>query len=260
VKGQISAVTNCEAEPTTANKLSKAASKLGAKIDKSCGGTDKVCNGDASEDVPPVLGWGGACPNFENGACGMTISDCGDVADCLECIHTAATSQANDLYFGDMLIPTLDTELRLCQEAIGKEAQKFQEQKAKIIQKCWDKRLTAKHTDTCPNPLAAEGTISRKAADQIAQAESKKVSKICKACGGADALCNGVDDLDPQSEIGFQDNCTNVTVPGGPSCAGAVSTLEDLVECVDCVTEFKVDCMDRAAVPQFEDYPAECNP
>jgi hypothetical protein len=32
------------------------------------------------------------------------------------------------------------------------------------------------------------------------------------------------------------------------------------VECVDCITEFKVDCGDRLAVPWAVGYPGECNP
>jgi YVTN family beta-propeller protein len=260
IKGQISAGTDCDLEPTTAQKMSKAASKMTAKIDKACGGDDKVCNGDPSEDIPAVLGWGGFCPNLESGGCDNAIDTCGDVAACLTCIHSAATSQANDLYFGSMFIPTVDVTLRKCQETIGKEAQKFQEKKAKYIQKCWDKRLLGKHGDTCPDAGAPVGTEARKAADRIAKAESKKVAKMCKACGGADKLCNGAGDFDPQTQIGFQATCDDVTIPGGASCSGSVTTLQDLVDCVDCVTEFKVDCMDRATVPEFETYPAECNP
>ena len=260
IKGQLADTTDCETEPTTLSKLDKAASKLAAQIDKKCGGDDKVCNGDETEDIPAVLGWGGVCPNLEGGACDMTIATCGDVADCLTCIHSAATSQANDLYAGSLFIPTVDTGLRKCQEAVGKEGQKFQEQKAKLIQKCWDSRLKGKHGDTCPDALAADGSVAEKAAERIAKAESKMSAKLCKACGGSDKLCNGTGDYDPQSQIGFQASCDAVTVPGGASCAGPVTTLQDLVDCVGCVTEFKVDCMDRATVPEFETYPAECNP
>jgi hypothetical protein len=58
-------------------------------------------------------------------------------------------------------------------------------------------------------------------------------------------------------DIGFPPNCLDATVP---TCAGVVDTLQKLVDCVDCVTEFNVDCADRAAVPAFAAYPAECNP
>jgi len=46
----------------------------------------------------------------------------------------------------------------------------------------------------------------------------------------------------------------------GPFCDGPLITLADLVECVDCVSEFRVDCVDRLRVPEFGTYPCECNP
>ncbi len=50
-----------------------------------------------------------------------------------------------------------------------------------------------------------------------------------------------------------------MTVPGGPSCANpAVDTLDELVDCVNCVTEFKVDCLDALAAPLVKAYPPEC--
>ena len=108
------------------------------------------------------------------------------------------------------------------------------------------------------------------------KAESKKIEEICKACGGADKQCDqdvtgpngttvvgsgGSDDLTPAA-IGFPASCYAVTVPGGgPSCIGdrSVDTLAELVECVDCVSEFKVDCIDAARVPSLAPYPPECN-
>jgi hypothetical protein len=73
---------------------------------------------------------------------------------------------------------------------------------------------------------------------------------------------NGGDDFAPAS-IGFPATCDDVKVPhGGPFCAIAVNTLADLVYCVDCVTEFKVDCIDAARMPEARGrvYPCECNP
>jgi hypothetical protein len=63
--------------------------------------------------------------------------------------------------------------------------------------------------------------------------------------------------------IGFPASCAAVTVPPVPSrpatpCGGTVTTLADLITCVDCVSEFKVDCIDSAARPQFAVYPCEC--
>ncbi len=135
--------------------------------------------------------------------------------------------------------------------------------------------MNGKHADTCPNALALAGTPAQKAAAAIAKAESKKITAICKACGGADQACDDTitapdgltiagsgtgDDLTP-GQIGFVATCSDVKVPGGgPYCNQQVTTLADLVECVDCVSEFKVDCVDRARVPEFGVYPCECNP
>lgn len=115
----------------------------------------------------------------------------------------------------------------------------------------------------CP---AADG----KAELAIATAEAKKIDSICKACGGGgdknpqDGLCDTpASALDPQAGIGFVPMCPAVQVPGGRDCGaiGAVDTLDKLIACIDCVTEFKVDCADRSAVPAFvPEYPAECNP
>jgi hypothetical protein len=107
-------------------------------------------------------------------------------------------------------------------------------------------------TGTCP---AADG----KAAGAIAKAESKKIAAICNACGGADKLCGGGDDFTP-AQIGFATNCPDVTPPGAPSCAHTITTLQDVVDCVDCVTEFEVDCAISVAVPALTAYPTECNP
>jgi len=47
---------------------------------------------------------------------------------------------------------------------------------------------------------------------------------------------------------------------GGPVCnAAPVGDLQDIVQCVGCVTEFKVDCFDRATVPELVPLPPECN-
>jgi len=146
-----------------------------------------------------------------------------------------------------------------CQRTIAKEAQKFLAKKSKELQKCWDKRLKGDHADTCPDAAAPLGTPARTAADKIARVEAKMQAKLCNACGGADKLCDGVDDFLPGT-IGFPTTCDVVMIPGGASCAGAVNTLQDLVGCVACVTEFKVDCMDAAQVPEFVPYPPECNP
>jgi hypothetical protein len=187
------------------------------------------------------------------------VGDCGGIASCLQCIGGAAIDQAMSVYFDDFAASAPGTDVNRCQQTIGREAQKFLAAKAKEIVKCWDARIKGKHGGSCPNAAAAAGTPSRKAADKIAKAEAKARAKICKSCGGADGLCDGSGDLTPAA-IGASPTCPAVTVPGGASCAGAIGTLADLVDCTFCVTEFKVDCVDRAQVPGLVSYPAECNP
>ncbi len=93
----------------------------------------------------------------------------------------------------------------------------------------------------------------------IARAETKLVEAMCKTCGGADGLCGGGDDLVP-SELGFPATCPDVGVPGGAACGRPVTTLDDLVACVACLTAFKSECTDRIAIPNLRGYAPECNP
>jgi hypothetical protein len=253
--GKLVATTDCHTEAKTAASIQKAVDKLASTVAKDCGGKDKTC-GTADDDALPTIGWGavGACPNFEGGSCTGPITDCNGIADCIACVDEAAVDQAITLYYGDLADEEFATGsvVNKCQRAIGKETTKFLQAKSKALQKCWDERMKGKHENDCPDP--GDG----KAVDAIAKAEGKKVSAICKACGGPDKVCGGGDDLSP-SDIGFPSDCPSVTIPdSASSCGGAILDLQDVVDCVDCVTEFKVDCMDRLAVPQFVPYPPEC--
>jgi hypothetical protein len=233
------------------DKIAKADSKLRAGIAKKCGGSNKSClDGDA---VPLAsIGWPAACPNFEGGTCTNAISNCDDISDCLLCIGEAAVDQAISLYYDDLETGEFGTnsDLNKCQVAIGKNTAKFLQSKNKALQKCEDGILKGTVVGPCPDSLKAEPAITK--------AESKKIAKICKACGGPDKTCDGVDDFTP-AQIGFPANCPSVTIPGGAACGGAVTTLQDLVDCVDCVSEFKADCLDPLPVPSVVAYPAECN-
>jgi hypothetical protein len=266
-------------DATATAKIASAVAKLSSGIDKACGGDDKVCGGVLTNEEPPAgLGWPAACPNFESNVdpdCSAAISDCGDIAACIGCVGEAAVDQAMALYYGSLTLSAPGSALNACQQAIGKSTAKFLLAKEKAILKCWDARLKGKHTGVCPDALATVGSSPQKAAVAIGKAELKKVKAICKACGGADRLCDASvttpsgaviagsgnsDDLTPAA-IGFLASCNAVKVPGGgPHCADSIATLADIVQCVDCVTEFKVDCLDRARVPEFGVYPCECNP
>ena len=100
----------------------------------------------------------------------------------------------------------------------------------------------------CPNaPNAAA----------IAYALHKAMVRVCTACGGRDLTCGGADDLTP-AEIGSPASCPNVTIPGGASCGAPIDDLQDIVQCLACVTEYTSVCIDRAGVRALKSYPPEC--
>jgi hypothetical protein len=254
--GALTPDTDCHADSSTAKSIQRALMKLTTDIAKDCGGRDKTC-GTSDDDALSGIGWGATtvCPNFENGSCTNAIANCQDIVSCLNCVGEAAVDQAITLYYGDLATDAFGTNspVNKCQRSIGKETTKFLRSKSKALAQCWDARLKGKHSNPCPDPGDGQ------AATSIRKAEQKKVENICKACGGADKICGTSDDLTP-ADIGFVSTCPDVTVPGAPSsCARPVEDLADIVACVDCVTEFKVDCVDRLAVPGLASYPPECN-
>jgi hypothetical protein len=232
LKGALPSTLDC-----TTLTSSKDETKLRAAIAKSCGGDDRSCATPTGDDAPSSIGWPGACPDFEGKGCTNAIATCDDVATCLLCVNDAAIDQAVDLYYGSQNPSTPGTDLNRCQVTIGKASAAFFAAKTRALAKCWDARLAGKHMQTCPSP--GDG----KAASAIAKAEAKKVAAIAKACGG----------LTP-SAIGFPTDCPSVA-----SCAAPVTDVPSLTACVDCVTEFKVDCAVPLAVPALAPYPANCS-
>jgi len=232
-------------------KIAKAETKLRTTIDGKCGGLDHSCGTGGDDESLASIGWNiGTCPNFENGACNNAIANCDDVSQCLVCIGEKAVDQAIQLYYGSLDQGASASDVIGCQRSIGKNTGKFFAAKSKALQKCEDGVIKGTVAGPCPDAV--------KAAPAIAKAESKKRAGICKACGGADRSCGGGDDLTP-TQIGFTSSCPSVTIPGGASCAHAITTVQDIVDCVDCVTEFKADCIDALTVPELKSYPSQCN-
>jgi hypothetical protein len=62
------------------------------------------------------------------------------------------------------------------------------------------------------------------------------------------------------ASVGFLASCPALTPPGGAACAAAIASLDDVADCVACVSDFLVDCADRLTVPAFAAYPGDCNP
>ncbi len=259
--------------------IASAADKLARGIAKVCGGDDKRCGGDlTNEATPAALGWPAVCPSIVGADaldCTASIGDCGDIAACIACVGDAAVEQARTLAYGTLTDTDPSQALNRCQRTIGAATARFAIAKEQQLRKCWDARAAGKHTDVCPNPAAAIRSPARKAAINIAKADRKRVTAICKACGGADRRCDdtvigldetpiagsgGSDDFAPAA-IGFAAACPGLQVPdGGPFCDRPVETLADLIECTACIAEHEVLCVDRLRVPQFVAYPCECAP
>jgi hypothetical protein len=253
-EGIVKGTPNTCPDTTATAKIAKAETKMRVGIGKQCGGATKSCT-DGDAVALAGIGWTmGTCPNFENGACTNPITNCNGIADCLACVGEAAVDQAIGLYYDNLVAGEFGTgsAVNKCQIAIGKNATKFIAAKNKALQKCEDQVLKTTITGPCPDAVKAQPAIDK--------AQTKMQAGICKACGGADKLCNGTNDLDPIAQIGFPASCPNVTVPGGLPCTGTITTLQDLVNCLTCVSEYKDDCLDPIAVPSVKPvYPTECN-
>ncbi len=235
-------------DATASAKIGKAASKVQSAIAKRCGGADGECATTGDNDSLASIGWNlGTCPGIDGGSCNNPLATCSDVATCVLCIDGVASDAAIDLSY-DALANTTDQSVRACQRALGREVAKFFRAARKALAKCEDGRFTGATTAPCPDG---------KTAAAIAKAEAKKVAKICAACGGPSASCGGGDDLSPGT-IGFAATCPEVAPPGAPACGAAITTLQDIVTCVDCVAEFATDCGDAAAVPGLQSYPTTC--
>ncbi len=228
--------------------IAKASTKLRAAIDKKCGGADKDCTTAGDNDALASINWGSTCPNFEGGTCDNAITTCDGISNCLLCVDEAAVDQGIGLYY-DALTSSSDPTVKKCQREIGKSAVKFLRLKSKVLQKCNDKIITGQLAGPCPDP---------KSAAMLANAAAKMNTKLCSTCGGGDRVCGGPDDLLPAT-IGFPATCPSVTPPGGTSCGGSVGTLQQLVSCVGCVSNFKAECVDRIAAPSVDAYPSECS-
>jgi hypothetical protein len=266
-KGDPTSPVLCPLTPQD-DKINAAAQKLQDKIAGACGGKNKTCNvadtGPDADEPLADIGWDiGACPDLRSHGCTNAIADCNDIGACVTCIGHEAVNQSNELAY-DLLNPAefaTGSAVNKCQAAIGKETTKFLQTKSKLLRTCWGNVLAAKPGFT--SPPGCPDTDAKTAA-KIAQAEQKKIAGICKACGaGGDADANGLCDLPggafTPAAIGFEPDCPDMTVPGAAtSCSATIANLGALIACVDCVTEFVVDCSADLAVPIELPYPAEC--
>jgi hypothetical protein len=263
-KGKIT--TTCQADQKTQNAITKAQTKAVSGIAKACGGKDKTCD-TIGDDSLASIGWDSTtCPDFEARGCTNAINNCSDIGTCLTCIGEKAVDRAIDLYYQALTPPNpnpqdpkLEKARNKCQLAIGKSAAAFFLAKSKAIQKCWDTVNKGKATGPCP-PFGAD----QKTDDAIQKAKDKYDAATCKACGTGKP-CDITQSPFTKADIGFAPLCPPVVIPGigGHTCdfARTLVSLEDVRDCVECVTEFKVDCATVAAArgfPQVPSYPAGC--
>lgn len=223
------------------------------------GGTCTIPGNECTSDAQCPGSTCGAvdeCPAIENrnlpaGECTLALTGATDIVDCLQCIGDGVTTQLNTISFAHLAPNGGEKAVLKCQRTIGKAASKFFQKKIKILQKCEDAVLQGKITGPCPDTAAATA---------IADAEAKLLDKIARACGGDDKTLGTADDLS-LGEVGGPVFCPAYDIPGaGPGCAATIADMQDLAECVRCLTEFKVDCAHRAANPGGGAVPAECNP
>ena len=224
----------CNTVKTDAS-LVKSRAKLASAINKACGGKDKNCSTDDANGSQPGLGeygWNiGSCPGFE-GDCTDPINDCGGIVGCIKCIGDKSVNQAMDLYYPPNRAASAGNKpLNKCQAALGKAALTFFNAKSKALAKCWGTKV--KKTANCP----ADAQV------KIDAARTKLGTAIAKACPGLD-----------NAAIGLPATCLAVG-----TCGSVVATLTDVEACTACVTDFKVDCPDRAASASVgAAYPADC--
>ncbi len=234
----------------TSQKLLVHRAKLQNLIALRCGGIDQTCSVQSDNDPLPTIGWDiGSCPNFEHKNCTNVINHCAHISTCLLCINDVAVDQAVDLYYG-ALNPLANNTVRKCQRSIGREMARYYQAKAKALGKCWDLVQKGVSPGPCPDERTTLG---------IDKVLAKGVNKICSLCGGPDRLCGTADDM-MLSDIGLPSDCPPVDPPGdAPSCGGPITTLQDAVTCMACLTDFKVDCVIDVGSPSSLPYPEECN-
>jgi len=273
-------------------KITRSRERIVDRIEQKCGGRDKICGNDLDGEIGgTALGWGPVCANFLGGACDNAIGTdtCTGVGECVACIAEAASDQHLDLTFDTYIPwPAVSKPHNSCQAGFAKGMNSYVNKRAIGIQKCWDKRIQAKHFDSCPDLNG--GKTAAKTAIKVNKAESKGVKTMCQRCGGGpndghqgqlvatvSRKCDfdvpllslpisfvegeeGFGDDFTREEIGWVTHCPAVTLPdGGPACNREINTLIDITQCVDCVTQFGVDCVNRLTVQNLEPYPPECN-
>jgi hypothetical protein len=238
------------------------------------------------------------------GHCVNEIHDCTDVGDCLACVIDVGLEQAVDGLLYDRFNPASffpnnaaePGRSRLkCVATIAEEGQRFLLAKQKILGKCWDRKLARDFAAVSQAEVCPDADLSGASVAKIQRAAWKATARICRKCGGGndadrDNLCDAVlapvrglpMDVPDLFETPFacpalvvplnelHDGSEAVAWPAGRSCGliggGAVTTLQQVIDCIACVLELKAECLSFAALgggsagaSENMSYPAECN-
>jgi len=232
------------------------------------------------------------CRNIIN-HCGGANSDGEGITDCVLCLNDSVIDQTADLLYADLDASKFgagsepDRAINKCQRAFVKATAKHALARSKALGKCWT-ALNKGKSGFSSSGIGGCTDSAGKTEAKIDKSESKMIQAICKACGGSDRRCDQTlltiggaianlpgtpaTDLDSVADIGFGTSCPDVTLPyppstncgeqdnlGSGSVDDVIENMAEFVGCVDCVLAFRVDCADRAVVPNHESMPLECN-
>ncbi|HUI24591.1 MAG TPA: hypothetical protein VL403_00800 [Candidatus Kryptonia bacterium] len=258
--------------------------------DTDCGGL--LCNNDHTTicTSDAQCGTGSCQPSCQPG-CSFALSNPADVANCVTCVGEAAVDQLDGLIYGQLkpaakacigganaglscsssadcpssaCVP-MNARTESCKSTLSSVITNFFRVKRTLLQACQDAVLAnvPGRGPTCPDTTAQTA---------ISKTETALKAAAGKACGGNDGVFQsslsakpGPLNLDQKpDQISTVFTCPNFTAPGSVTCAAIagqpVSSAEDLFTCLDCMTEFKVDCVDRLATPSAGALFPECNP
>jgi len=219
-------------DPGTAAKLAGAKGKTGTAVAKACATSVGELNY-------------GSCPNAQgpNGTatCGsILITSKTAAGECLACLGEEHAQEMTKASYGSFVDASADKKLAKCQATIGKSTAALFVARSKLLAKCQGGVLADKLVGPCPDG-------DQKTIDALAKAEAKMEAAICKACGGADKLCDGVDDLAPAT-IGFAAQCPRIQV--GFPLGAEITDLPGLVGCLTTRIVERTTCTDIQALSE----------
>ena len=126
-----------------------------------------------------------------------------------------------------------------CTDAITKEASKFLQAKAKILQQCEAAILLGKADFSSP-PGQRCNDVDGKTSDKIADVQGKFAAAVRKACCGKDGTCGTVDDQIGAFGLGVCPSSDGPTAPTA-GCGLLVSDPGDVASCLVCLLEEQAD-------------------